>query len=151
MKRFKGGLVCDCGNREKFPAYVYAHWREPLTYTCEKCGTKYTILMGIATKVEKTIPVPPPTFAPTPVFRVMAKQCPTCIFRPGNPMMLRPGRVKDMVATCKRRDSFVVCHEKLGKVVGPRAKGAVCRGFFDRYDTTPLQLARRLNAVKEIA
>lgn len=59
--------------------------------------------------------------------RVCRDLCSTCIFRPGNPMTLRPGRVKAMVAEASAADSFIVCHKTLD---GERA---VCRGFYDRY------------------
>lgn len=71
--------------------------------------------------------------------RVMREQCATCIFRPGNLMHLLPGRVKDMVDGALRDDSAIVCHDTL-----EGAYQAVCRGFWDKYDTTPLQVARRM-------
>lgn len=87
--------------------------------------------------------------------RVLAEQCPTCIFRPGNLMQLRPGRLRDMIDTCERKQGFVICHELLErrgghKVAGKGATGAVCRGYYDRYDTQWLQVARRLGIVLEV-
>jgi hypothetical protein len=87
--------------------------------------------------------------------RVLAEQCATCIFRPGNLMRLRPGRLRDMVDQCERRQGFVICHETTDrrggrKVAGPGATGAVCRGYFDRFDTQWLQIARRLGLVVEV-
>lgn len=79
--------------------------------------------------------------------RVCAEQCATCIFKPGNLMHLREGRLKEHVAGALKADGVALCHEvNFGarKYAGPRARAAVCRGFYDRYDTTPLQLARRL-------
>lgn len=50
----KSGLTCEtCGEYEKFPAYVYAHWHEPLTYTCKVCGSRYEIEAGVITQLEK--------------------------------------------------------------------------------------------------
>jgi len=59
--------------------------------------------------------------------RVCAEMCSTCIFRPGNLMRLRPGRVREMVDTSVRNDAAIPCHQTLGD------EHAVCRGFFDRY------------------
>lgn len=59
---------------------------------------------------------------------VMAAKCPTCIFRPGNMMQLRGGRVQQMVATCQRRQGVITCHSTLGTT-----EPAICRGFFEAY------------------
>ena len=68
---------------------------------------------------------------------VLNEQCATCIFRPGNLMHLRPGRVKQMVAECQRRDTFIPCHEHMSHVGEDdevvTADSPVCRGFYDRY------------------
>lgn len=74
--------------------------------------------------------------------RVMEKMCPTCVFRPGNKMHLRPGRVRDMVDTAKANESTIVCHATLD-----HKKQAACRGFFDRYSTQTLQIAERLGLI----
>lgn len=77
--------------------------------------------------------------------RVCAEMCPTCIFRPGNVMHLQPGRVRQMVDQAKNSESAIICHHSLDKRLG-----AVCRGFYDRYPTQPLQIAQRLGRVKEV-
>lgn len=43
--------ACNCGAEHKFPAYVYAHWTEELTHTCDKCGAKYSICRGHAERL----------------------------------------------------------------------------------------------------
>lgn len=73
---------------------------------------------------------------------VCAEMCPTCIFRPGNRMALRSGRVRGMVDDAKRDDSTIVCHDTLDT-----GKHAACRGFFDRFPTAPLQIAERLGLI----
>lgn len=70
---------------------------------------------------------------------VCASKCDTCIFRPGNLMDLKRGRVAGMVREAKRNESAIICHATLGT----RAN-AVCRGFFDRHSTLPLQLAQAI-------
>lgn len=71
--------------------------------------------------------------------RVMAEQCATCIFRPGNLMHLRPGRLRDLLAEAEAADSCIVCHETLEDELQ-----AVCRGQYDALQTQPLQVAERL-------
>lgn len=72
---------------------------------------------------------------------ICSEKCETCIFRPGNRMHLMPGRVKDMVRDSLRKETAIICHSTLD------GAQAVCRGFFDRYETTPLRLAKELKAV----
>lgn len=91
----------------------------------------------------------PPEWGPVGPYRgervhVLADRCTTCIFRGGNLMRLMPGRVKDMVATCQRKQGVITCHSTLGT-----DEPAICRGFFDRYgqDIWPLRLARALNVI----
>jgi hypothetical protein len=64
--------------------------------------------------------------------RLLSEQCSTCIGRPGNPMRLRPGRVKEMV-----RDGVngggITCHQTLSYGDHPEFGGAACRWFYDNY------------------
>lgn len=69
---------------------------------------------------------------------VLAERCASCIFRPGNLMRLEPGRLAEIVSEARAADSAIICHETAG------ADEAVCRGFADRWQTTPLQVADRL-------
>jgi len=73
---------------------------------------------------------------------VQAELCSTCIFRPGNLMHLKSGRVRGMVDEAREHESAIVCHQTLD------GDNAVCRGFFERYPTQPLQIAERLGLVE---
>jgi hypothetical protein len=73
---------------------------------------------------------------------VQAEMCSTCIFRPGNLMQLRSGRVREMVDEARGHESAIVCHQTLD------GDNAVCRGFFERYPTTPLQIAERIGLIE---
>lgn len=75
--------------------------------------------------------------------RIQREQCDTCIFRAGNHMSLRPGRVREMLAEVRRTESYVVCHKTLEDAVG-----AVCRGSYDAAYTQPLRIADRLGYVE---
>lgn len=76
---------------------------------------------------------------------VCERQCATCVFRPGNPMNLRPGRVEAMVEGAIQDQSAIICHSTL------TGDNAVCRGFFDRHkQDTILQAAERLGIVREV-
>lgn len=68
--------------------------------------------------------------------------CSTCIFRNDNLMQLKSGRVKEMVEASKRNESAIVCHQTLG------GDNAVCRGFFERFPTVPLQIAEHLGLIE---
>jgi hypothetical protein len=88
-----------------------------------------------------------------PVLRkshLLSRQCATCIFKPGNPMHLRDGRLKDLVADTRARESYIVCHSTLPHFRYPEAKPAICRGFADRYTTQALQLIQRLWGFVEV-
>ncbi len=71
-------------------------------------------------------------------------------------MHLAEGRLKEMVRDCTRRgqERYIPCHEHLGRygggaVYGPRARGAVCRGYWDnvRPLAAALQVADRLGLI----
>jgi hypothetical protein len=79
--------------------------------------------------------------------RMLAEQCSTCIFWPGNRMQLRAGRLRDMVESARRADSFIVCHQTLP---GGREQPAVCRGFADRFSTNFLRIMERLGGWHEV-
>lgn len=81
--------------------------------------------------------------------RVLSRQCGTCIFRPGNPMHLDPGRLSAMIRQAQARERYIICHDTLPQV-HPGYGPAVCRGFYNRYDTWALQLARRLWGIVEV-
>ncbi len=64
--------------------------------------------------------------------RVCAAECSTCIFRPGNLMRLRPGRVRQMVRDSLAGGGFITCHSTLPGTPGEKTR-AVCAGFFKAY------------------
>lgn len=82
--------------------------------------------------------------------RLLSRQCATCIFKPGNQMHLREGRLRDLVAQTRARESFIVCHSTLPHYLYPDAKPAICRGFADRYTTSALQVIGRLWGFVEV-
>jgi hypothetical protein len=82
--------------------------------------------------------------------RLLARMCATCIFRPGNPMQLNPGRLRDLVDQARSGDGFIVCHSTLPGMAPPGVKPAVCRGFADRFHTQALQIIGRLFGFDEI-
>lgn len=59
-------------------------------------------------------------------------------------MDLNEGRVEQMVRDSKKNESAIICHKTLGK------EEAVCRGFYEHHQTQPLQIATRLNLIKEV-
>lgn len=75
---------------------------------------------------------------------VLAEMCETCVFRPGNLMRLKAGRLRGMIDEATAAGSTIVCHSTLHD---PELHAA-CRGFFDRYPTQPLQIAERLEMIE---
>jgi len=59
--------------------------------------------------------------------RLVKQRCATCIFHKGNPMYLKPGRVKDMTATAAARRGHITCHHTLSEA-GDGLPEAVCHG-----------------------
>lgn len=74
--------------------------------------------------------------------RIMAEKCDTCIFHPGNRMMLEPGRVASMVADIKAGDSYIPCHKSLGNFMV-----AICHGGNVAHESQLVRSARRMNAI----
>jgi hypothetical protein len=71
--------------------------------------------------------------------RVHSEQCSTCIFRPGNLMKLRPGRLQQLIQLNRRQDSHIVCHQTLKD-----GMQAVCRGFYDRFTSQMIRICGRM-------
>jgi hypothetical protein len=82
---------------------------------------------------------------------VCAVMCATCVFRPGNLMSLPPGRLASMVSEAVANESCIPCHSTLPYPPYYSEGQAVCRGFFDRHPTQPLQVAERLGLVEWVA
>lgn len=80
---------------------------------------------------------------------VMAEKCSTCIFRPGNLMNLKPGRVKEMVDGSVADGAGITCHKT---IYGQAEQEATCRGFFDAHkERVPaLLLAEALGIIVEV-
>jgi hypothetical protein len=74
--------------------------------------------------------------------RLLSRKCATCIYRPGNPMHLQPGRRDQMQATAVERGSWIVCHSTLPAAGQPDA--GICRGYYDvtRTEVFAFALAR---------
>lgn len=79
--------------------------------------------------------------------RVMREQCSTCIFRPGNLMQLRPGRMADMTRQTDLRDTNVSCHQMLEAATRDQHTEALCRGSVDRRPGQMMRIAERLGMV----
>lgn len=66
--------------------------------------------------------------------RLLSEQCATCIYRPGNPMRLNPGRLAEMTRLALQQGSQgVICHDTLPYGGHPAFGPALCRGFYDGY------------------
>jgi hypothetical protein len=85
--------------------------------------------------------------------RVLSEQCATCIFRPGNPMNLKEGRLMSMVNDANREgNQGVICHDTLTYGPFPEYGGALCRGFYDSYGhlNNFIRIMERLGGFDEV-
>lgn len=86
--------------------------------------------------------------------RLLDDKCETCIFRPGNPMRLKPGRVRGMVRDAIGGGGYITCHATLTGPHNPtRTRNAICRGFYDAYAhlSNVLRVFGRLGGFTEVA
>jgi hypothetical protein len=83
---------------------------------------------------------------------LLAAKCDTCIFRPGNPMHLRPGRVAELVQQNIAAGAALTCHKTLPYGEHPEMGKAVCRGFYDAvgHRTNYIRVIERLGGFAEI-
>jgi hypothetical protein len=81
--------------------------------------------------------------------RLLAQECDTCIFKPGNPLHLSPGRLRQLVTKARGDAGYIICHSTLPYANSP-IPPAICRGFADRYRTWQLQIIQRLWGFVEV-
>ena len=80
--------------------------------------------------------------------RLCVHMCDTCIFRPGNLMMLEPGRRAQMIRDARAAEGHIVCHATLDTEAP-----AICRGYADKADrgrSLALRIGRALGWIKEV-
>jgi hypothetical protein len=82
--------------------------------------------------------------------RVLSRQCRTCLFRPGNPMSLRPGRFEEVIAGNLAAEALLTCHATLPYGEYPKFGPAVCAGFWARYSRAVIagRLARMIGIIR---
>lgn len=76
------------------------------------------------------------------VLNVMAERCGECLFSGG--AIIEGDARRELIEECRERDTFFVCHKATveGELI------VCCRGYYDTHDTTPIQLANRVNALR---
>lgn len=80
--------------------------------------------------------------------RVFSEKCKTCVFRPGNPMQLAPGRLHELVERNLDAGAALICHTTTyGQ--RPELGEVVCAGWFERYGhrTSSIRVVSRLAAL----
>lgn len=85
--------------------------------------------------------------------RVLTERCSTCVFRPGNPMHLNPGRLRDLVQQNLSAGAALVCHQTLSYGDHPDFGPALCRGFYDAHghQVNLVRIMQRLDGIAEVA
>jgi hypothetical protein len=79
--------------------------------------------------------------------RILNAKCETCVFKPGNPMHLRPGKLRALIAANLAADAPLVCHSTLPYGKNPDFGPAVCHGWDESYDTNGVLIMKRLGGV----
>lgn len=84
--------------------------------------------------------------------QLLSEKCKTCLYRPGNPANVRPGRVADITAKAIAGGGGLTCHSTLAPGLGNAAR-ALCRGFYDAYGylTNLIRINERLGGYAEVA
>lgn len=84
--------------------------------------------------------------------RVLSRRCSTCVFRPGNLMHLRPGKLEALVEHHIASGSLLTCHQTLPYGDHPDFRPAVCAGFWAGHSrsTTAGRIARGLIGIIRI-
>jgi len=84
--------------------------------------------------------------------RLLTEQCSTCVFRPGNLMHLREGRLHDLVNENLRAGAALTCHQTLSYGEHPDFGEAVCRGFYDAVGPRSqiVRIVERLGGYDEV-
>lgn len=49
------GYECFCGSVNKFPVYVFAHWKERIASSCQRCGRAVNIKQGSAYPAQRRV------------------------------------------------------------------------------------------------
>lgn len=83
--------------------------------------------------------------------RLLSEQFATCVLLPGNPMDLRPGRLRQMIRDGVQGQG-ITCHDTLTYGPHPDFGPALCRGFYDHYGqaTNLVRIYERLGGFDEV-
>jgi hypothetical protein len=65
--------------------------------------------------------------------RILRQRCSTCVFRPGDLMLLGPERFRDLIDRNLAAGAMLTCHQTLPYSDNPDFGPAVCAGFWARH------------------
>ena len=84
--------------------------------------------------------------------RVLARPCPTCIFRPHDPMRLGTERTRQVINHNLRTEALLTCHATLPYGDHPEFGPAVCAGFWVRHrnDVLAGRIAQRFLGIMHL-
>jgi len=51
---YQSGFYCSCGKAHGYPLYVLAHWTDDVRMVCHACGTKWSVIEGVAVRLTKS-------------------------------------------------------------------------------------------------
>ena len=81
-------------------------------------------------------------------FKVQRGQCNQCLFSKNK--IVSDERKAEILAATQSEDSFFICHKQQTTKTdaGDFGLGLCCKGFFDRYPTRPIRMAKALGVVE---
>jgi hypothetical protein len=84
--------------------------------------------------------------------QLLAERCSSCVFRSGNLMHLRPGRLAHLIQQNLDGGAALICHQTLSYGDHPEVGEAVCRGFYDAYgdDVNEIRVMERIGGFNVI-
>lgn len=81
------------------------------------------------------------------MFRVQRKNCDQCLFT--DRKIVSDACKTKILKDCVKKNSFFVCHkEALAEEELPHDLGLCCRGFYDKFNTRPVGMAKALQIVQ---
>jgi hypothetical protein len=84
--------------------------------------------------------------------QLFSEKCSSCVFRSGNPMHLKPGRLTEILKHNIEHGTALICHKTLDYGEHPEIGETVCRGFYDAYgeNINVIRVMHRLGGFKEV-
>ncbi len=80
--------------------------------------------------------------------QTFTEKCTTCVFRPGNLMKLRKGRLRELADP----NAHLTCHQTISYGSHPEIGETLCRGYYDTIGerNNYIRVMHRIGGFKEV-